>query len=389
MKFDDEMTVEFSDYDFFDYFDILQEAPNDNADDNNQNKGNQNTDDEEEDDNEEGDDYTNGAEAPPDEDDDIGTGGGNDAPIDNKQAAIDVNGDNPTPVTTQDPTADNNAEDQPQEPPAADTTAQEPNQPQDTTAATADNTPAPTDTAATNNEPAPAADTGEDQTDYATDANPPDDTEMDAGAAGNDDLNADNTNNDVRTGDAGADTGSPADNDDAGEDQTDYTAGAEAPGDEPTDDAGGDNADADTQGDTETDTEDNSGDNVNGGAGDEEINQLQSDTFSNLTEEQLRIRINKIKESFINLYVSIEDTIEKLSSVNKGSDNLNAINFINDTLFSLKTMVRDALTDSFNQRSIIENQILLERFVASFAMVNKFVEHVSQNKDNNNKKENN
>lgn len=226
--------------------------------------------------------------------------------------------------------------------------------------------------------------------------------------------NTNTANNDVRsdnnppnTANTATDTAGTQDtNQPAGAaagDDVDFGAGTEPPGDEPDDNAGGDdNADGDTTDDQnaddaggddtgdDADTEDDTGgDTDTAGGGDDEMNQLQADTFSDLTEDQLKIRINKLKDSYIDLYAAIEDTIDRLTDVNKGSDTINAINFINDQLFSMKTMVRDALVDSFSTRSLIENQILLERFIASFSMINKFIERLvsKDSSEDKNKKE--
>lgn len=44
-------------------------------------------------------------------------------------------------------------------------------------------------------------------------------------------------------------------------------------------------------------------------------------------------------------------------------------------------MIRDALTDSFNTRSIAENQIVLQKLVAIYSLVYKIVEKIGNRKE--------
>ena len=126
-------------------------------------------------------------------------------------------------------------------------------------------------------------------------------------------------------------------------------------------------------------TDDTSGDTTEGGDG--EISQLQNDLFSNLSDEQMKLRINSIKDSFIELYSNVDNTSKQILLVNRSSDNIVAINYINETLGALKDMIRDALTVSFGTRSIAENQIVLQKLVAIYSLVYKIVEKIGNRKE--------
>nr|DAM71724.1 MAG TPA: hypothetical protein [Caudoviricetes sp.] len=111
-----------------------------------------------------------------------------------------------------------------------------------------------------------------------------------------------------------------------------------------------------------------------GSGGDPELQELQQSAFSNLTEEQLRIRTNNIKQSFIDLYNDIVDLSDRMITINKNTDNINSVNFVANSLSELKQMVFDALTDSFNTRTLMENQVLLQRFIAHYGMLIHIIE---------------
>ena len=113
-----------------------------------------------------------------------------------------------------------------------------------------------------------------------------------------------------------------------------------------------------------------------------ELQNMQNDAFSNLSPEQMKIKIANIKQSFIDLYNDVVDVLERLGTVNKSSDNLESINFSTMTLNELKTMLNDHLVSSFDTKSLVENQIVLQRFLAIYAMVVKILEKVSSKKNN-------
>ena len=113
-----------------------------------------------------------------------------------------------------------------------------------------------------------------------------------------------------------------------------------------------------------------------------ELQNMQNDAFSNLSPEQMKIKIANIKQSFIDLYNDVVDVLERLGNVNKSSDNLESINFSTMTLNELKTMLNDHLVSSFDTKSLVENQIVLQRFLAIYAMVVKILEKVSSKKNN-------
>ena len=108
--------------------------------------------------------------------------------------------------------------------------------------------------------------------------------------------------------------------------------------------------------------------------GDPELQELQQSAFSNLSEEQLRIRANNIKQSFIDLHNDIVDLGDRLIVVNKNSDNIASVNFVTNSLNELKEMIVDAVSDSFDTRTLVENQVLLQRFIAHYGMLVHIIE---------------
>lgn len=285
--------------------------------------------------------------------------------------------------------------------PANVNTAEEPTTNNDTSPST-DQQPAPADstTGPVSAEPAPANTNNQspDQTppteDPTTTDDTPDYTADNASDQPNSNPSIDNNSNtdvksDGNTTDA-TDTQDTTSDDDTGD--TDYTSDADSEG-EPSLDMDGDDAEDGTDDGTSDNSDDSSmddtGGDVGGGSGvNPELQKLQADAFANLTDEQIKIRTDQIKDSFINLYNNINSTIERLVDINKSSDIAKTVNYINTELFELKDMVRDALTISFNARSMIENELVLQKAIAIYSMILGVIEKISDKEEKKNKKDN-
>ena len=119
--------------------------------------------------------------------------------------------------------------------------------------------------------------------------------------------------------------------------------------------------------DTSADSQDNSDDQLSQTNSD--IQNLQQAVFSNLTEEQIRIKTNNQKQQYIDLFNDISDILKRILVINKNNNNAELFNYIADSFSDLRKMIKDALTDSFNTRSFVENQIILERFIAIYTIL--------------------
>lgn len=176
---------------------------------------------------------------------------------------------------------------------------------------------------------------------------------------------------------SGDDPGEFSDMGDTDQDPTDNPAGAGDTPEDGTDDSGdfsdmtddGESTEGDQAADATADTTQPAT-----SGGDPELQELQQSAFSNLSEEQLRIRANNIKQSFIDLHNDIVDLGDRLVVVNKNADNIASVNFVTNSLNELKEMIVDAVSDSFDTRTLVENQVLLQRFIAHYGMLVHIIE---------------
>lgn len=160
--------------------------------------------------------------------------------------------------------------------------------------------------------------------------------------------------------------GGQEDNQDDEDENPDYTSDKPESDDE--DDVGGAGAEDNTGGDSAS-------------GGDSEIQDLENDLFSELTPAQIAIKQTELKTQFITLYGNIEKTIDRLAKVNRVEDNIKPLEFVTLKLMQLKDLVRDSLIESYDTRSYVENQIMLQRLMAIFATLMNIVEELAKGKD--------
>jgi hypothetical protein len=199
-----------------------------------------------------------------------------------------------------------------------------------------------------------------------------DDPNTDGGTGGGDDDLTPNYGDDNPGGDDGTVDGGGTDGDD-GTGSDPNVDGGTGEGDDDSTPNYGDERD----GDDGTGT----GDDVQGGGeGDDEIKQMETELFSNMSPEQIEIKQTELKTQFVSLYANIEKCIDRLSKVNRVEDNIRPIEFVTRKLLELKDLVRDSLIQSYDTRSYVENQIILQRHMAIFSTLTNILEELGKNK---------
>ena len=170
---------------------------------------------------------------------------------------------------------------------------------------------------------------------------------------------------------------------DYGEDEDfniDVDLGEEEEG-ESTDDSGGEGSSEDT---TSTDTSMSSATPP-----EEEPVDANTNIFSSLSQEEQIIKIKELKNMYKDLYCSCDDILERLNDITLSDDNIEQINKISTTLYSLKKYISDYLTNNFANKSYIENDIFFNRFLSILNVISSTIKDIassSNNKDKSDKK---
>ena len=217
------------------------------------------------------------------------------------------------------------------------------------------------------------------------------------------DYTADTAGAEPAAAETPADTGGDTASTDAGTDQgagetgegtegnqpADYTAGGGDPegggGDQDT--AGGDpgNAGGDPGtggGGAEGDMGDDAGgddygdDSSSGDSYDSQIEDLEKEIFSDLSEPQMDIRNKELKKNFSALYDMINDIIERINDISKDSDIIKPLEFVTLKLGDLANHVSDYLVYTFSTKSYTENMINYKLFLTAVHQINDILSKI-------------
>lgn len=123
---------------------------------------------------------------------------------------------------------------------------------------------------------------------------------------------------------------------------------------------------------------DSSNEMMNGDEESEEPVQANTDIFKDLSEEEQSIKIAELKRMYQDLYTSVDDFVEKISTIDPDENNLKTLNRCSSTLYRLKQFISDYLIDSFPNKSYIENDIAFNRFLTILNSVGTVVEDLAK-----------
>ena len=185
-------------------------------------------------------------------------------------------------------------------------------------------------------------DQGEDQTPEEGDQNPPD---------------------------QGTEADPNADNPDVGRDQPPAEAGDETI--DYTDDGGGD-----AGGDRSGDDQEDSNYTDQGIPNDDQIKQLEDELFSKFSDTQIAIMTSTLKKNFLKMYDMLDTVIERINDTPKETAYISIIEFVTNKLSDIRDMLDDYLTDSFNTKSYIENEINYKRFCITLKQINAIIAEI-------------
>ena len=111
----------------------------------------------------------------------------------------------------------------------------------------------------------------------------------------------------------------------------------------------------------------------------ESLDSYEKDVFGDLSPEQMIIKNKELKSQFRSLNNIIFDSLEKLNNISHTSYDNTILDFVVRKLVELKNISRDYTVEVFNTKSYIENQIQLQKMIATF---NRIVNLLSNVRDN-------
>lgn len=252
-----------------------------------------------------------------------------------------------------------------------------------------DNTPEPEDGNASNDDNAGDKSSDEDNFDMPDDTTDPQSDEgVDTQSMDNPDPQSTDTP-DAQSNDTSGESGDE-DNFDLPDDDTGGQAqdanGGDTTGDQSTDDdmSGGDddNFDMDDStadsGDGTADdmSGDNAGDMSGGEDPDQDLKDAENDIFNGLSDQDKVIKINELKDLYQDLYNRIITLYDKVNDIPKDDELIKVYNFVIDNLSDLKQFVYDYLTNTFDNKTYLENMVNYKKYLSTLNVINGILEEI-------------
>ena len=155
--------------------------------------------------------------------------------------------------------------------------------------------------------------------------------------------------------------------------------GGEDDFDLPDDGEGGEGAD---------DTADTDDTNTNVDTGpdpDQDLKDAEAGIFNNLSDNDKIIKINELKGLYEDLYNRIVTLYDKVNELPKQDDLIKVYNFVIDNLGDLKQFVYDYTSNTFDNKTYLENLINYKKYLSTLNIVNGILEEIRKGLYNANK----
>ena len=152
-------------------------------------------------------------------------------------------------------------------------------------------------------------------------------------------------------------------------------------GDNGSDDLGDDesesNFDMDDGDGTDGDTGDTGVDGMSTGEDpDQDLKDAENDIFNGLSDQDKVIKINELKDLYQDLYNRIITLYDKVNDIPKDDELIKVYNFIIDNLSDLKQFVYDYLTNTFDNKTYLENMVNYKKYLSTLNVINGILEEI-------------
>ena len=109
----------------------------------------------------------------------------------------------------------------------------------------------------------------------------------------------------------------------------------------------------------------------------DELKQQEEELYG-LSTEKLELRHRELKKQYLEMYDVIVNIMDRISSSSVDEENIGVIEYVSETLSTLKTMIIDYIDKTYPLNSYIENSVNYNRFLAVLQGVNKILEDLDK-----------
>ena len=109
------------------------------------------------------------------------------------------------------------------------------------------------------------------------------------------------------------------------------------------------------------------------------VNDANTDIYSSLTAEEQAQKIMELKNQYKELYTNCNELLIKFNNVDiEGNKSIIAFSRVSKTIYNLKNYIKDYFINTFPYNSIIQNDIMYNRFLTIFSDIPKSLEEIKR-----------
>lgn len=206
--------------------------------------------------------------------------------------------------------------------------------------------------------------------DEEADAENEDETNEDNNENEEDPQEAENAEDDANEEPEDADPGEEDEELETIDDDDETTGGDEDDGTDETGDPSGDNSDFGSDTADENDPH-------------KKLKELEAEIFDQLSEEEKEMKKNELKKLYILLIEKSESIFALAQEITKTDDTVKLIDYILNTLMDLKTYLGDYVSDIYDNRTYLQNNVNFQKFLTIFDSIHAiFQEIVKMDEEN-------
>ena len=113
---------------------------------------------------------------------------------------------------------------------------------------------------------------------------------------------------------------------------------------------------------------------------DDDQRAAEESLYDSLSDDDKIKRIVKLKESYRDIYDTINTTINAVNNIPKNANNLEKIQRVQVSLSKLKEIIVDYVTYNFDNRSYIDNYSNYIKFIAVLRTVSEIISYINSDK---------
>ena len=102
----------------------------------------------------------------------------------------------------------------------------------------------------------------------------------------------------------------------------------------------------------------------------------ENDIFNGLSDQDKVIKINELKDLYQDLYNRIITLYDKVNDIPKDDELIKVYNFVIDNLSDLKQFVYDYLTNTFDNKTYLENMVNYKKYLSTLNVINGILEEI-------------